>query len=529
MKRYLGSLAVFGSVFLFAGLGELHGQSRTPTVAAPTVFRMAGTLLTPAGEPRAGVVVMVASLYDTQTDVAPVWSEAQTVTLDPLGRYSILVGSSVDGGVPKEFFLGSTGHWLGVGVQGEAEQPRVMLVSVPYAVRALSADALGGKTLTDLGIPDNFQASLKSALQEPDIKSALNSGATSTNVVASTNHVVKYDDLGNSTSSQLIETSTGPDDAVLSYPGSLKLNTFGRVNSGFVDGLNMGTWDMFGYPSVGNDLAIGGYRTSQWQGIRFYTAGMESLRITSEGKIGVGTTTPQAAVDVANGSIRTNSGGKTINGFIDGLNLGTWDAFGYPLGTNDLALGGYRASQWNGIRFYTGGSEKVRVDLSGNVGIGTTAPTAKLDVNGSINVSGNINAKYQDVAEWVETTKPLEAGTVVIVDPSAPNRVLASAKAYDTRVAGAVSRQPGLVLGEASDTKAMVAQSGRVRIKVDASYGAVKVGDLFVTSPTPGYAMLSRPVTVGGVAVHRAGTLLGKALEALPNGKGEILVLLTLQ
>jgi len=107
--------------------------------------------------------------------------------------------------------------------------------------------------------------------------------------------------------------------------------------------------------------------------------------------------------------------------------------------------------------------------------------------------------------------------------------VLAAPKAYDTRVAGAVSRQPGLVLGERSDTRAMVAQSGRVRVKVDARYGAVKIGDLLVTSPTEGYAMRSTPMRVGGRAMHRPGTLLGKALEPLPAGKGEILVLLTLQ
>jgi hypothetical protein len=41
--------------------------------------------------------------------------------------------------------------------------------------------------------------------------------------------------------------------------------------------------------------------------------------------------------------------------------------------------------------------------------------------------------------------------------------------------------------------------------------------------------MRSRPVKVGKQAMHRPGTLLGKALESLPNGKGEILVLLTLQ
>jgi hypothetical protein len=47
-------------------------------------------------------------------------------------------------------------------------------------------------------------------------------------------------------------------------------------------------------------------------------------------------------------------------------------------------------------------------------------------------------------------------------------------------------------------------------------------GDLLVTSPTPGYAMVSKPVKVKGVALHRSGTILGKALEPLPNGKGEM-------
>jgi len=48
-----------------------------------------------------------------------------------------------------------------------------------------------------------------------------------------------------------------------------------------------------------------------------------------------------------------------------------------------------------------------------------------------------------------------------------------------------------------------------------------------VTSPTAGYAMKSKPIRVAGPDIHRPGTILGKALEPLPNGKGEILVLLT--
>lgn len=166
---------------------------------------------------------------------------------------------------------------------------------------------------------------------------------------------------------------------------------------------------------------------------------------------------------------------------------------------------------------------------SGNVGIGTTRPAALLQVAGDAVVNGNIAAKYQDVAEWVPGKSTLPPGTVVVIDAQERNRVLPAAQPYDTRVAGVVSARPGLLLGEAGEDKVKVAQSGRVPVKVDASYGPIAVGDLLVTSPTPGYAMRSTPVDLGGVPIHRPGTLVGKALEPLPEGQGEILVLLTLQ
>jgi hypothetical protein len=158
-----------------------------------------------------------------------------------------------------------------------------------------------------------------------------------------------------------------------------------------------------------------------------------------------------------------------------------------------------------------------------------------LDVAGDMNVSGNaivagnIAAKYQDLAEWVPTREQISPGTVVTLDRTRSNAVTASRRSYDTLVAGVVSARPGIVLGERGTGKVMVATTGRVMVKVDASRYPIRIGDLLVTSSKSGMAMKSVPIRIGGKVVHRPGTIVGKALEPLRSGQREILVLLTLQ
>ncbi len=180
--------------------------------------------------------------------------------------------------------------------------------------------------------------------------------------------------------------------------------------------------------------------------------------------------------------------------------------------------------------------ERMRIDSNGNVGIGRIAAAGnKLDVNGNVNVSGSITATtvigaaYQDVAEWVSSSEELQPGTVVVLDPSRDNQVMPSARAYDTAVAGVVSANPGLILGIGDAGKEKVATTGRVKVKVDATRGPIAIGDLLVTSDRRGTAMKSEPIDVAGNRIHRPGTVIGKALQSLPSGQGEILVLLSLQ
>jgi hypothetical protein len=234
--------------------------------------------------------------------------------------------------------------------------------------------------------------------------------------------------------------------------------------------------------------------------------------------------------------VQVLGGGGNGLGFPSGLTLNVPNAVG----------------QYNGLRFSTMGGDGSLAGLHAEVVAAGAFPATQgrvhvwvqngaatrdmmvitptdVSIAGNVSVSGNIAAKYQDVAEWVPTVEKISPATVVIIDPSRDNHVLPASTPYDQRVAGVISERPGVLLGDGGDDHVKVAHSGRVKMKVDASYGSVAAGDLLVTSATPGYAMRSEPVKVGEVQMHRPGTLIGKALEPLADGKGEILVLLLLQ
>ena len=91
--------------------------------------------------------------------------------------------------------------------------------------------------------------------------------------------------------------------------------------------------------------------------------------------------------------------------------------------------------------------------------------------------------------------------------------------AYDRRVAGVISGagnlKPGIVLDKQAHqaNRKPVALLGKVYCKVDAQYGAVEIGDLLTTSPTPGHAMKATD------QVKAFGAVIGKALRPLGAGQ----------
>ncbi len=120
-------------------------QTSAPTPSAlPRLVRFGGTVQDLNGNPLTGVVGITFSLYAEQTGGAALWLETQNVTPDSTGHYVVLLGATKPDGLPTDLFTSEQARWVGVQVSGQAEQPRILLVSAPYALKAGDAETVGG-------------------------------------------------------------------------------------------------------------------------------------------------------------------------------------------------------------------------------------------------------------------------------------------------------------------------------------------------------------------------------------------------
>lgn len=148
----------------------------------------------------------------------------------------------------------------------------------------------------------------------------------------------------------------------------------------------------------------------------------------------------------------------------------------------------------------------------------------KVQGDGDVYIDGSFYDTGADFADMLPAQDGLEPGDVLVIGPE--GQLTFSADSYQTNVAGVYSTQPGFVGGAGGDTdltgKVPLAIVGVVPVKASAENGAIRPGDLLVTSPTPGHAMRA------GINPPQ-GTVLGKALGKLEEGTGVIHVLVTLQ
>jgi hypothetical protein len=190
----------------------------------------------------------------------------------------------------------------------------------------------------------------------------------------------------------------------------------------------------------------------------------------------------------------------------------------------------------------------MTIVAGGNVGIGTTAPGARLEVNGSVKLTANSGASITfqdgttqttaytgvlcggDYAESVDVTgdrDKYQPGDLLVIDPDVSGKFLKSAEPYSTAVTGIYSTKPGTVgrrqTTPKSEDEVPMAMIGIVPTKVSTENGPIHRGDLLVSSSSIGYAMK------GTDRGRLTGAVIGKALDNLESGQGVIEVVVTLQ
>lgn len=518
----------------------------------PETINYQGMLTQPSGDPVPnGDYQVVFNIYDVVSGGSALWTSGTHVVTVTDGLFTCQIGSMVS--LADDLFATEDNRWLGITVGADPEiSPRIMLTSVPYAIHSRMADTsrVGGGWVQEgnvvylspsadmVGINNNdpladlhitHVAGAYDALRIDEwnfmppptafpLFTVQHTGQVGVGTAApapeSRLHVCDaHLDINDTYLTQdLIVEAIDADLGLFSLPDGIGA---GAISLSQIDnGELIDKWSIV-RESQNADYGGNGLRLTYGSNNNVFN-NPTRIRFDADGDVGIGTVDPgnhRLFVESSNSGV----GGATA--FIKNTNA---DGIGMMVENNSDGLAmivSQKGEHPDGEIFrcdsWTGGWHRVfGVKNSGRV------------ICSELQLTGGA-----DIAEPFEITdnRDIPAGALVVIDDENPGKLMMSNTAYDTRVAGIVSGaggvKPGIMLTqeEIFDGRQNIAISGRVYCLVDASFGAVKPGDLLTTSPTEGHAMKAADRT------RAYGAVIGKAMTGLANGQGLVLVLVNLQ
>ncbi len=176
-RKSLFALALTIAAPLSPAVGQATGSaSASPVPGAataatliPALVPYSGAVVTSDGKPQPGETGITFLIFKEAKGGEPLWTETQTVTCNANGHYEVYLGAASGAGLPLDLFNTGEARWLEVQVAGQAPQPRVLLASVPYAMKAADSATLGGLPASAYALAGSAAAAANTATASPDV------------------------------------------------------------------------------------------------------------------------------------------------------------------------------------------------------------------------------------------------------------------------------------------------------------------------------------------------------------------------
>lgn len=430
MKTHTIHLAL---AFFTLGLLSAVAQETVPNPFAnssapvPRLIRFSGLARDGNNKSLAGTIGITFLLYQDQQGGAPLWMETQNVQPDSAGHYSVQLGATKSDGIPTDVFTSGEARWIGVQISEQTEQqPRVLLVSVPYAIKARDADTLGGKPASAYvlsaqqtkAISASGETTLPPTHNDNTSKSSTNPNSPALGGTGTPNTLPLWTSSTNLGNSALFQVGTGSSATVItnsavgigtsSLKGQLTVqatspSTTTAVLSKFSNGKLLSGFlrnsEVFSVDTSGS-LTLGDFGNLTMAGNLTAAGSLSGASVTTAGPI-MGTT-----LTAKNGSA-TNETAQ-----FSALAKGPW--------VSDVHFGS--TGDWY-IRSAAVKGKVILQDNGGNVGIGTQNPGASLHVVSNAFSTARFSApnkgswqsevQYGSTGDWY--IRSAAAGGVVIL------------------------------------------------------------------------------------------------------------------
>jgi hypothetical protein len=413
-RRRLLAACIGASMFCSFLNAQQPSASSASSAVVPRLVNFAGKTTDAAGKIVVGAVGATFAIYKDQSDGAPLWMETQNVQADAKGNYTVQLGATKPDGLALDLFTSGEARWLGVTINGGSEQPRILLLSVPYALKAADAETIGGLPPSAFVLANTNQATVAGSQTSATVVATKNNAARAANPAVTGKGVLNFIPMWDSSSdivdSLIFQKSSQIGVNTTTPAATLDVNGKGAVRD---------TLTLFPH-STDPTLAINGtaFNVDQTGKVTFIkgqkfpgtiagvTAGTGLIGGGNSGKVTLNLDTTQVPL-LAAANVFTNN--QTISGgpgtwgltvsqpnFLTILEQGPEFGVGTALEMQTTGTGGMSwqilntgaassqgANKLN-FRNDSAGVDVMTLTASGQVGIGTNSPTAALDVQGNV-------------------------------------------------------------------------------------------------------------------------------------------------